>query len=741
MKTEEKTQVLEAPEPRKRPFDRLRRARQAEERAKPRLPLLWWELVGYGGLLVTALIMRLWDLGSRALHHDESLHAFYSWQLYDGKGYQHNPMMHGPFQFEANAGIFFILGDSDFTSRLLYALMGTVLVGLPFFFRDRLGRLGGLILAGLLALSPTMLYFSRFARNDIIMAVWTLGLVICLWRYIDEGKNRYFYISSALLALAFATQETAYITVAVLGMALALLMASGNWARPLHGIQVEGMSPPGALWRFVSAVWTVSRNGVKLSEVSRPAALLIFIITLTLPQWSAALSLFQDTPLLSWTNLTLANPEGVSPIGAPSGGGMVVAFIVAILLFGLSVYVGSRWNWPVWWRSAAIFYTIWVLLYTTFFTNIVGVGSGMWQSLGYWVAQQDVARGGQPWYYYFVITPIYEFLPLLFAVIGAVYYLRRGDSFGHFLVFWAAATLILYTVVSEKMPWILVNVALPVIVLAGKFLGDMVQGIHWRQLVANGGLLLLPGVPLLLLLLWRLAFLEPDDATIFYPLLLTAGVAAVASLGVFVARRVGVRDFAAFAAVPLAVVLLVLMVRAGARAAYQNGDTPVEMLVYTQTSPDITRLMGEIEEAGDATGQGASIPITVDQTSGFTWPWAWYLRDYTRVGFPSYSNSPPSEPPDSDFLFIHANNQGPADQVLRQAYNEGQRIKHRWWFPEETYRNLTVSKFLKGFADRDTWRKAMDFWLHRKGIKERIGSEDAYVYISKDMPPRASLSP
>ena len=62
------------------------------------------ELAAYAGLLVVAGVMRLWDLGSRAMHHDESLHAFYSWTLYKGDGYQHNPMMHGPLPVRGKRG-------------------------------------------------------------------------------------------------------------------------------------------------------------------------------------------------------------------------------------------------------------------------------------------------------------------------------------------------------------------------------------------------------------------------------------------------------------------------------------------------------------------------------------------------------------------------------------------------------------------------------------------------------------
>ena len=161
--------------------------------------------------------MRLWDLGSRAMHHDESLHALYSWNLFSGQGYQHNPMMHGPFQFEANAAMFFVFGDSDVTARLLYAVMGAVLIVMPLLLRWRLGRLGALFASALLTASPTILYFSRFARNDILMAVWALGLVICMWRYFDEGRNRYLYVAAALMALAFSTKESSYLVVATLG--------------------------------------------------------------------------------------------------------------------------------------------------------------------------------------------------------------------------------------------------------------------------------------------------------------------------------------------------------------------------------------------------------------------------------------------------------------------------------------------------------------------------------------------
>jgi len=58
-----------------------------------------WELVAYCVIVGLAFALRMWDVGARAMHHDESLHAYYSWQLFKGQGYTYDPLMHGPPEF------------------------------------------------------------------------------------------------------------------------------------------------------------------------------------------------------------------------------------------------------------------------------------------------------------------------------------------------------------------------------------------------------------------------------------------------------------------------------------------------------------------------------------------------------------------------------------------------------------------------------------------------------------------
>ena len=52
------------------------------------------------------------------------------------------------------------------------------------------------------------------------------------------------------------------------------------------------------------------------------------------------------------------------------------------------------------WIGLAIIAGIYVAFYTSLFSNLPGLLTGLFGSVGYWMAQQDVARGGQPWYYY-----------------------------------------------------------------------------------------------------------------------------------------------------------------------------------------------------------------------------------------------------------------------------------------------------------------------------------------------------
>src|SRR5437870_3620963 len=207
--------------------------------------LLTW--IPFWGVILLGAVLRFWGLGDKPLHHDESLHAYYSLQLLNNmahwtwcinpppQGYScyiYTPLLHGPFQFHFIALVYKIsqlLGAPDngintTTVRILAATLGTVIVGLPYFLRDYLGKVGAWLACFLLAVSPSMVYFSRFAREDIYMACFTLLLVVAVARYIRSRKMRWLVIAALAFSFSYATKEATFLTVAIFGSFLAALI-------------------------------------------------------------------------------------------------------------------------------------------------------------------------------------------------------------------------------------------------------------------------------------------------------------------------------------------------------------------------------------------------------------------------------------------------------------------------------------------------------------------------------------
>src|SRR5688572_28203687 len=121
------------------------------------LPAITNEIAIFAIIMLIAVVTRFYDLGSRVMSHDESLHTYFSWLLYRGQGYQHSPMMHGPLQFHLIALSYFMFGASDFTARIPAAIFSLMTIWMVWYGRRYLGRTGALIAGALMVISPFML--------------------------------------------------------------------------------------------------------------------------------------------------------------------------------------------------------------------------------------------------------------------------------------------------------------------------------------------------------------------------------------------------------------------------------------------------------------------------------------------------------------------------------------------------------------------------------------------------------
>jgi len=175
------------------------------------------ELLGYAVLVAAAVTVRLIGLDDRPFHHDESQDAYFSWLFFTQGEYEYQPILHGPLRFYLTSAAYLAFGDSDFTARLAPALMGTLMVPLPYLLRAQLGRIAAFTAATALAFGPSYLYYSRFAREDIYIACITLLMLAVTFRMLERPRRHQPALLGALLALSFATKESTFITVFVAG--------------------------------------------------------------------------------------------------------------------------------------------------------------------------------------------------------------------------------------------------------------------------------------------------------------------------------------------------------------------------------------------------------------------------------------------------------------------------------------------------------------------------------------------
>ncbi|RME06636.1 MAG: TIGR03663 family protein [Anaerolineae bacterium] len=716
------------------------------------LPLRRETLI-FAVILILAVVTRFYDLGARVMSHDENSHVYYSWQLSRGGGYVHTPLTHGPFQFHIVALSYFLFGDSDFTARIPAALFGIAVIAFMWAWRRYLGRTGALVAATLLLISPFMLYYSRYVRNDIFSA---LAGVVMLWavlRYLESGEARYTYWMTAAAVLHYTAKETAFIYSAQILLFLGLLfvhrLSRREWPRPemrapffyalmlavifpMLGIGAQRFLAPAAenpgkpVWlisgfglaalALLGALWA-ALTGFSWQRLKseRAFGLMLLHFTLILPQLAPF-----PVKALGW------DPLDYSPAG------MLRTGVFLVILAAGSVAAGVAWDANLWLTNAAIFYIPFTILYTTVFTNGSGFFTGMVGSLGYWLAQQGVQRGSQPWYYYILVqVPMYEFLPLLGSLIagGMALVGGRRSSFREdqpdvspvvpLLSFWVVTSILAYTLAGEKMPWLTVHIAYPLILLASWGLGRLIENVDWAAVRSRRGVLVL-----LLILLFLLSFStalgillsnnppfqgkEIDQLARTNAFLLAVVMSAIALVGLFrwiedwdllELGRLTLLTFFAF--------LAVLTARAAFRAAYVNYDYATEYLVYAHSGPGPKIALQQIEELSRRTTGGLDMVVAYDDET--TYPFWWYLRNFPNQRY--FGANPTRDLRDAPVILVGDNNFQKIEPVVGNAYDKFEYV--RIWWPNQDYFNLTWERVKNALFNREMRSAIFQIWLNR----------------------------
>lgn len=800
-----------------------------------------WERVAVVVILLVAVFTRFYILGDRVMSHDEALHTKFSWYLYSGSGYRHNPMMHGPLLFHMTALNYFLFGVNDFAARIFPAVLGVALVLSPFLFRRWLGRGGALIASLMLLISPSISYYNRYIRHDTPNMLMAVLLLWAILKYLEDGRNRWLYAMGAFFALLYTTKETCYIYTLIFFVLFAVPFVFNalrvQWQRPrlltvflalvavillcaavyglalMQGEVVEHSLDANTrvaetvipVWGhiamyvalflgFVAVVAAFFGIGEATLRGMRLFDVLMLMGTLTLPLGSAFLIRLARVDMLTLYNSlisgSLAEMEGTS---------LAVTVIIVIATVGLAVFLGWWWGGRRWLIAAAGAAAIFAVFYTTVFTNPVGLLSGLVGSLAYWMAQHGVQRGTQPGYYYMLLMPLYEYFPLVFSVLGAggvvALGLRRlrvtrqsslavveeegsivpsaplngawSDSGTPFVTGllppffggWMLMAWFAYSYAGEKMPWLVVHIALPTIFLAAWFLGRLTDGVNWRAWWERQGWVLTVSLPLA-----AVGGAVFGGAASRARVALSAGMASAGPLltqleplgqalggllGALVTlaavvwawRRLGSGQSLRVATLTFAALLALVTLRTMSMFNYVNYDLAKEFLVYAHGAPDVKIALDQIEDISWRT-TGAPYDVSVAYGEKEYTVFSWYMQKFPNAYY--YGQTPdPVRLLESPVVIAGSPQWGAVDPLLSADYDYFS-YKFLWW-PIEDYRDMTWER-IKGALTNPEMRRALwdIFWdrdydryaqakQRRITLKEWPYRDEFRLYVRRDL--------
>src|SRR5438105_2102319 len=250
------------------------------------IPERAWRLSALA-ILVLGAFLRLFNLSLVPLHHDEGVNGnFLVTLVREGKYFYDPQNYHGPTLYYFSAVIPWIFrffggkaagdnyGLTTFNIRLVTALFGVATILLALMLRKRLGTIGALSAAGLIAISPGAVYLSRYFIHESLYVFFTFGIVVAALKYFDTGRSLYLILGSISAALMVATKETWIINGPVLLIALITTLAYFRLRDSANPTRVSEHLPIGDRLRM-----TIDRLGgpIQLTTIAL-VALSVFIL-------------------------------------------------------------------------------------------------------------------------------------------------------------------------------------------------------------------------------------------------------------------------------------------------------------------------------------------------------------------------------------------------------------------------------------------------------------------------------
>jgi uncharacterized protein (TIGR03663 family) len=450
--------------------------------------------------LITAIaaFLRFFQLELRPLHHDEGVNGFFLTTLFREGVYRYDPAnYHGPDLYYFALAFSKIFGLNTISVRASVAIFGVLTVILAFYLKNYIGKIGSLAAAFFLALSPGMVFISRYFIHEILFVFFSLAIVVSVLFFIERRKAGIFAIVWTVLLLLVCFLPTALNLANMLGKTDTAL-----WAFRLAFFLVEA-----ALIFFVVRMllaWDEGR-AIYLILASASTVLLFatketaFITIGTMLIACACVWLWRlifrraigepkpneiETVDLTWTNFRAKIGDNINLI-------LIISAVSVVF-----IYVG-------------------VLFFSSFFTYAQGVGKAF-EAYAIWAktGNKDHTQNGM-WAYLKWGMKLESPILILSAVGSVIALVKARHRFAIFTAFWAFGLFLAYTIIPYKTPWLALSFLLPMCIIAGYAVNELLRSTDIAQKIL-GGVLALTAAGVLAYQTYDLNFERYDDEEMPY---------------------------------------------------------------------------------------------------------------------------------------------------------------------------------------------------------------------------------
>ncbi len=414
-------------------------------------------LVSCAAITALATFMRFYELAIRPLHHDEGVNGHFLTTLFRDGVYKYDPAnYHGPTLYYISLFFTRIFGLETLPIRWSVAVWGVLIVVLAFFLRRYIGRAGSLAAALFLALSPGMVYISRYFIHEMFFVFLGLGLVIAVAFFIEQrrpGPFAIFWIALLLLVCFFPTtlnlaaaaakdSPTLFWAIAIaifiveaamIGYLIKLILG-WNEGRPIHLLLASAC---------VSLMFATKETAFITLGTMLIACVCVWI-------WQKIYTRAADIgPEFYSAELTFSNFKNA--VGSGTDRILLLVGVGAIFIYLFVLFFSSFYSYPEGVGKAFEAYSIWTKTGSKDHTQ-----NGMWAYLE-WGKELE--------------------LPLMImAAIGTAFaFFRPRSKFAMFTGLWAFGLLAAYSLIPYKTPWLAISFLLPMCIVAGYAVNEIIS--------------------------------------------------------------------------------------------------------------------------------------------------------------------------------------------------------------------------------------------------------------------------